>query len=249
MLAHVPQIITEEMNLSLTHDFMEKEVSKALQQMASLKAPGTDGMPPLFYQHFWSTVDKDVTSSNLSWLNSSTLPHPINHTFITLIPKTDNPKYVHKFHPISLCNILYKIFSKLLANWLKKVLPHIITEHQSTFTKNRLISDNILVAFETLHCMQRYNPGTFRCMALKLDMSKAYDRVEWSLLEELIWKMGFHERWINLTMVCVKTVTYSILVNGKPRGLIHPSRGNRQGDPLSPFIFLLCTEGLNGLIK
>lgn len=95
MLAHVPQIITEEMNLSLTCDFMENEVSKALQQMVSLKAPGLDGMPPLFYQHFWSTVDKDVTSSILSWLNSGTLPHPINHTFITLILKTDNPEYVY----------------------------------------------------------------------------------------------------------------------------------------------------------
>ena len=86
-------------------------------------------------------------------------------------------------------------------------------------------------------------------MALKLDMSKAYDRVEWCFLEKLMRKMGFHERWINLTMICVKTVTYSILVNGEPRGLIHPSRGIRQGDPLSPFLFLLYTEGLNGLIK
>ena len=132
---------------------MENEVSKALQQMAPLKALGPNGMPPLFYQHFWSTVDKDVTSSILSWLNSGTLPHPINHTFITLIAKTDNPKYVHQFRPISLCNVLYKIFSKVLANRLKKVLPHIITEHQSAFTKDRLISDNILVAFETLHCI------------------------------------------------------------------------------------------------
>ena len=84
---------------------------------------------------------------------------------------------------------------------------------------------------------------------MKLDMSKAYDQIEWSFLEELMRKMGFHERWINLIMVCVKTVTYSILVNGEPRGLIHPSRGIKQGDPLSPFLFLLCIEGLNGLIK
>lgn len=162
--------------------------------MVPLKALGPDGMPPLFYQHFWSTVDKDVTSSILSWLNSGTLPHPINHTFITLILKTDNPEYVYQFRPISLCNVLYKIFSKVLANRLKKVLPDIIIEHQSAFTKDRLISNNILVAFETLHCMQRYNLGTPEFMALKLDMSKSYD-------------------------------------------------------PLSPFLFLLCTEGLNGLIK
>ena len=103
--------------------------------MAPLKAPGPDGMPPLFYQHFWGLVDKDVTSSILSWLNTGTLPHLVNHTFITLIPKTENLEYVTHFHPISLCNVLYKIFSKVLANRLKSILPTIVTEHQLVFTK------------------------------------------------------------------------------------------------------------------
>ena len=96
-------------------------------------------------------MDHDVTNYVLSWLNSGTLPHPINHTIVTLIPKTINPEHVQEYQPISLCNVLNKIFSIVLANRLKKILPSIITKHQSTFAKDRLITDNILIAFETLH--------------------------------------------------------------------------------------------------
>ena len=97
--------------------------------------------------------------------------------------------------------------------------------------------------------MKNYNGGSHGYMALKLDMSKAYGRVEWYYLEGILRKMGFRERWINLVMGCVKTVSYFVLVNGDPCGMIFPTRGIRQRDPLSPFPFLLCTEGLNGLIK
>jgi len=119
--------------------------------MAPLKAFGPNEMPSLFYQHFWGVVDHDVTNYVLSWLNSSTLPHPINHTIVTLIPKTINPEHVQEYQPISLCNVFNKFFSKVLANRLKKILPSIITKYQSAFAKDRLITDNILIAFETLH--------------------------------------------------------------------------------------------------
>ena len=155
---------------------------------------------------------------------------------------------VSEYRHISLCNVLYKIFSKVLPNRLKKFMPELITEHQSAFVKNGLILDNVLVAFETLHCIKNHNSGKTGFMAIKLDMSKAYDRGEWSYLQKLMEKMGFCIRWIELIIECVSTISYSILVNGEPKGLINPTRGIRQGDPLSPFLFLLCTEGLHGLI-
>ena len=107
MLECVPTMIDEEMNVALCKDFEAWEVNSALKQMSPLKAPGPDGMPLLFYQHFWSTVNHDVTSSILSWLNSGIIPSPLNHTYITLIPKINSPEYAHQFRPISLCNVLY----------------------------------------------------------------------------------------------------------------------------------------------
>ena len=106
-----------------------------------------------------------------------------------------------------------------------------------------------MVAFETLHHMKQHNSGKHGFMAIKLDISKAYDRIEWVYLENLMEKMGFCARWVTLMMSCVKMVSYSIMVNGEPTRMIHPNKGIRQGDPLSLFLFLLCTEGLHALIK
>lgn len=154
-----------------------------------------------------------------------------------------------EFSHISLCNVLYKIFSKVLAYRLKRILPLLITEHQSAFTKNRLIFDNILVGFETIHSMENQNSGNEGLIALKLDISKVYDRVKWSFMEMMMRKLGFTERWIELMMVYVKTVTYFVLVNGVPNGMIIPTRGICQGDPLSHFLFFLCIEGLHAMIS
>ncbi|XP_075665130.1 uncharacterized protein LOC142634749 [Castanea sativa] len=176
-------------------------------------------------------------------------PDGLNHTFISLIPKVKNPEYITEFRPIALCNILYKLISKVLANKPKKVLPHIISNSQSAFQSNKVISNNILVAFETLHHMKRKKGGKVGHLALKLDISKAYDRLEWVFLKKVMERMGFHSRWIGWIMECIQLVTYSVLVNGEPSETIIPTRGIRQGDPLSPYLFLLCSECLNGLIE
>ena len=240
-------VVSEEMNSYLIKNFSKAEVETALKQMAPLKAPGPDGMPPIFFQHYWESIGDDVVKAVVSCLNSNSIEPGLNHTFITLIPKVKSPELVSEFRPIALCNILYKLVSKVLANRLKKVLPHIISESQSAFQSDKAISDNILVAFETLHHMKRKRSGKMGHMALKLDMSKAYDQLEWGFLQKIMEKMGFDTKWIGWIMECVKSVSYSILVNGNPKGHIVPTRGIRQGDPLSPYLFLICSEGLNGL--
>ena len=106
-----------------------------------------------------------------------------------------------------------------------------------------------MVAFETMHSIDKKRKGNEGLMAVKFDMSKAYDRVEWAYLESMIKKMGFGERWISLIMMCVTSVSFLILINGEPKGAITLSRGLRQGDPLSPYLFLLCGEGFSAMLK
>lgn len=144
-------MITNEMNNELAAPFQRTVADLALKQMDPLKAPGLDGMPPLFFQQFWPTIGEEVTKAVLTCLNSGTIPHSINHTFITLIPKVKSLVRVSEFRPIALCNTLYKIISKVLANRLKKILPCVISKSQSVFQSSKVIYDNILVAFETLH--------------------------------------------------------------------------------------------------
>ncbi|CAM8944548.1 unnamed protein product [Rhodiola kirilowii] len=157
-------------------------------------------------------------------LNEGKMEEGLNKTLITLIPKVKDPERIEDYRPISLCNVGAKIVTKILANWLKLILPAIISENRSAFV-----------------------PGSQKAgyFALKLDISKAYDRVEWDYLELMMRKLGFPESWIKLVMNCVISVSYVIRINDWVTGEIKPGRGIRQGDPLSPFLFLICTEWLS----
>jgi hypothetical protein len=203
VLDGVTRVVNTEMNDQLLQEFTAGEVEQALFQMGPLKAPGPDGMSPIFYQKYWHIVGPDVTLGVLSCLKDGILLKKINHTNICLIPKIPNPLSTKDFRPISLCNVIYKIVAKVLANRLKKVLPHVISETQSAFVPGRLISDNVLIAFETLHYMHQMRQGQQGYMALKLNMSKAYDQVEWVFLEKIMVTMGFHKKWVALVMECV----------------------------------------------
>ena len=190
-----------------------------------------------------------VTDVVLDFLHSSNVVPDINYTHIVLIPNIKKQKKkMADFRPISLCNVIYKIISKVLVNRLKLILPQIISSTQSAFVPGHLITDNVLVAYETLHAMHIRKKGKKGALALKLDVCKAYDRVELGFLKGMMIKLGFLEVWVDRVMRCVSTPSFSVRINGKAYGNVIPSRGLRQGDLLSLYLFLICAEGFTSLL-
>lgn len=232
----------------LQKDFSTTEVFEAIKQMKSTAAPGPDGLHALFYQTYWDVIGTDISHYVLEILNHNGDPGNINHIFLCLIPKIKDPKLPSDFRPIALCNVIFKIITKTIANRLKKILSNIISPQQSAFLPERLISDNTIMAYEFFHCLKNYRNKKNNVVGIKLDMEKAYDRVEWNFLEDTLKTMGFPSRLVNTIMLCVRSVTFSILINGNPSACFKPKRGIRQGDPLSPYLFIICAEVLSGLI-
>lgn len=142
------------------------------------KSPGSDGFNPGFYQTYWSVVGPDITENCLRWLNTRHFPADLNQTNLVLIPKKNKPTTTKELRPISLCKVLYKILSKVIANRLKKVLPEVVSKSQSAFVEGSLITDNIVVVNEIVHYMNGLRTKGCGVTALKINIAKAYDRLE-----------------------------------------------------------------------
>lgn len=192
--------VTNAMNAFLEKEFSKEEVDEALKMMGFLKTPRPDGFGACFYQSFWHGVGDDVSKAILDFFNGGRLEQSLNWTFIALILKVNDPKSVNEFRLISLYNVLYRIIAKTLGNRLNKVLDEVISKSQSAFIRGRLISNNIIAAYEILHTRKTRQKDKVVSMAIKLDISKAYNRVEWGYLETAMRKMGFEDKWTRLIM-------------------------------------------------
>ncbi|CAN1244433.1 Transposon TX1 uncharacterized 149 kDa protein [Linum perenne] len=151
--------------------------------MDPAKSPGPDGLSPAFFQHFKTDFGDEIVDQCIRWIDSGELPSEVHNTDIVLIPKLDAPVTMKDLRPISLCNVLYRIVSKALANRLRRCIERLVEHEQYAFIQGRLITDNIMIAYELLHIMKRRQ---YPKVALKIDISKAFDRVEWSYLESVM---------------------------------------------------------------
>ena len=227
----------------LNKPFTEREVEGALRSMGKYKAPGPDGYQPVFYQDCWEVVGPSGIKGVLNFLDTGSLPEKLNDAMIVLIPKVAKPEKITQFRPISLCNVLFKIFTKALVLRLKSVMPLLIGPAQASFIPGRLSTDNIVIVQEAVHSMRR-KKGVKGWMLLKLDLEKAYDRIRWDFLEDTLSAARLPEKWIQWIMGCVTGASMNVLWNGEKTEEFKPSRGIRQGDPLSPYLFVLCLERL-----
>ena len=190
-------VVSLEENESLVAPFSKEEFTKVIKQMHPEKTPGLDGLNPGFYQHLWPLIGDQIFFVASQWLSTGAFPLGLNNSLIVLIPKCENPSSMKELKPISLCNVLYKFVAKVLANHMKDVLCRLISPSQLAFVPGRSIMDNILLASKVLHCLKRLTRVRIGDVALKLDINKAYDRVDWGFLQFMLRKIGFAEQWIS----------------------------------------------------
>lgn len=237
-----PRLTREEKN-NLNRPFTRDEVVVAVRSMGRFKAPGPDGYQPVFYQQCWETVGESVSKFVMEFFESGVLPKSTNDVLLVLLAKVAKPERITQFRPVSLCNVLFKIITKMMVIRLKNVISKLIGPAQASFIPGRLSFDNIVVVQEAVHSMRR-KKGRKGWMLLKLDLEKAYDRIRWDFLAETLEAAGLSEGWIKRIMECVAGPEMSLLWNGEKTDSFTPERGLRQGDPISPYLFVLCIERL-----
>ncbi|GJV03431.1 RNA-directed DNA polymerase, eukaryota [Tanacetum coccineum] len=241
-----PNSISSSQQVELESDVTTAEIKRAVWDCGVDKSPGPDGFTFCFFAlssvQFWDMLEKDVVSAVKQFFTDGVFPSGCNSSFIALIPKISNANMVKDFRPISLIGSLYKIITKILANRLVPVLGDLVHDVQSAFVAGRQIMDGPFILNEV---MQWCSLKKMKTLIFKVDFEKAYDSVRWDFLDEVLRKYGFGDKWRRWIQSCLSSSRGSILINGSPTSEFQFFRGLKQGDSLSPFLFILVMETLH----
>lgn len=185
---HIPRLVSREDNFNLNKPVTEEEVSDAVKEMQNGKAPGPYGFNVDFFKTCWSIVKQDIMNVVEDSRLNRTILKALNTSFLSLIPKQDNAQTPDRFRSIALCNMVYKIISKVVANRLKPLLPSLVSVEQSGYVEGRQILNNIIQAHEVVHSLISNKKAG---MIMKLDLAKAYDKLNWTYIRKVLLAFGF----------------------------------------------------------
>jgi hypothetical protein len=198
----------------------------------------------MVFQSLWQLVADDVCNFIIKAFKGRQNLSEVNYSLIVLIPKVPMPKFIHQFRPIRLCNVVFKILTKVIVNRIKPLMTFLVTNNQCSFVPGRHTVDNIIVAQEVIDSMRNLKRGRKGFMVTKVDLEKACDRLNWDFIRETLVLAGIPRDMVALIMACIETNSLSVLWNCIVADKFLPARGIRQGDSFSPYIFMLCSERL-----